>query len=89
MLAMAIAQAVISLHGQKLVALSWLAGIVGFIVVTAFGKDLYLRVEIGLLAGSAVALVAMAAAMQSRFASGVAVETGDFIDALHEFPLEP
>jgi O-antigen/teichoic acid export membrane protein len=55
MLAVALGQALIALEGQSRVALGWLAGVIGFFVVTALGNDLFLRVEAGLTAGSAVA----------------------------------
>jgi O-antigen/teichoic acid export membrane protein len=57
MLAVALGQALIALEGQSRVALGWLAGVIGFFVVTALGHDLFLRVEAGLTAGSAVAAV--------------------------------
>jgi hypothetical protein len=89
MLAIAIAQALIALHGQSQAALAWLAGVIGFVVVTALGHDLYLRVEVGLLAGSGVALIGMTAFVLTRIRHGADITSGDLIAALHEFPLEP
>jgi O-antigen/teichoic acid export membrane protein len=59
MLAVALGQALIALSGQSQVAFGWLAGVITFFVVTAAGDDLLLRVELGLVAGSAVAAVAI------------------------------
>jgi O-antigen/teichoic acid export membrane protein len=56
MVATAIAQAVIALRGHHQVAFGWIAAIVTFVVVTALGgDDLLLRVNLGLVTGSAVA----------------------------------
>ena len=57
MIAVALGQALIALSGQSKVALGWLIGVVTFLGVTALGNDLLLRVEVGLVAGSAVAAV--------------------------------
>jgi O-antigen/teichoic acid export membrane protein len=57
MLAVALGQALIALSGQSRVAVGWLLGVITFLVVTALGNDLLLRVELGLVAGSAVAAV--------------------------------
>ena len=54
------AQAVIALGGHTKMAICWFVAVITFIVVTALGKDLYLRVEMGLLIGSAVACIGMA-----------------------------
>jgi O-antigen/teichoic acid export membrane protein len=89
MLAIAIAQALIALHGQKQVALCWLCGIVAFVVATALGHDLYLRVEVGLLVGSVAALAAMTLCVVSRVRAGAIVTTPDLLEALHDVPLEP
>ena len=57
MLAVALGQALIALEGQSRVAVGWLVGVIGFLAVTAAGDDLFLRVESGLAAGSALAAV--------------------------------
>lgn len=68
MIALATAQAVIALEGHGLVALGWTTGMVSFVVVTAFSSDeLFRRVELGLVAGSAMAMVVFIAAFRSRF----------------------
>ncbi|MGH9232600.1 MAG: lipopolysaccharide biosynthesis protein [Acidimicrobiales bacterium] len=93
MLALACAQAVIALGGHRDQALGWAAGF-GALVVTvlvAATDDLFLRVEVGLLAGSAVAFVAMAGLLVRRLAAAgpLTIASGDLIEALHDVPIEP
>jgi hypothetical protein len=67
MLALAVALAVIALHSHRWVAIGWLSSMVAFLVVTAFASsDLFLRVELGLVAGSAVALSVFSFALYER-----------------------
>lgn len=54
LVAQALSQALVSLSGYSKVALSWLSGAVVFVLVTAAGTQLFLRVETGLLAASIV-----------------------------------
>lgn len=90
MLALAVAQALIALHGQNQVALSWLASVVVFVGgVVVFGSlGLYPRVELALLSGAAAALVAMGSCVVMKVRSGAEVQEGDLIEALHDMPLE-
>jgi O-antigen/teichoic acid export membrane protein len=53
MLSVALGQSLIALSSPARMALGWAAGVVVFAVVTALGDDLYLRVELGLVAGTA------------------------------------
>jgi O-antigen/teichoic acid export membrane protein len=89
MLAQAMAQAVIALGGHTKMALCWLAAVITFVVVTAIGSDLYLRVEMGLLVGCAVACIGMATLVRQLVRSGASVHTGDLIEAIHDFGVEP
>ncbi|MBV8196166.1 MAG: hypothetical protein JOY80_11645 [Candidatus Dormibacteraeota bacterium] len=61
MLAQVLSQSLISLTGYARVAAGWLAGGVIFVVVTALGSSLFLRVELGLVAGSIVVVTVMTA----------------------------
>jgi hypothetical protein len=88
MLAIAMAQAVIALGGHKRMALSWLAGVITFLVVTALGNELFLRVEIGLVAGCTVAALAMAAVVTHLIRSGAPVDPDGLLEALHDIPIE-
>ncbi|HEY2812076.1 MAG TPA: hypothetical protein VGJ03_01300 [Acidimicrobiales bacterium] len=85
MLAQAMAQAVIALGGHTKMAVCWFVSVVVFVIVTALGNDLYLRVELGLLAGCAVACIGMAGLVRQLVHNGAAVHTGDLIEAIHDF----
>jgi O-antigen/teichoic acid export membrane protein len=89
MLAQAMAQAVIALGGHTRMALCWAVSVVTFLIFTAAGHDLYLRVEVGLLAGSAIACLGMAALVGQLVRSGASVHTGDLIEAIHDLSVEP
>jgi O-antigen/teichoic acid export membrane protein len=92
MLALACAQAVIALGGHRDQAIGWSLGFVTLIVTALVASDdLFLRVEIGLLVGSAMALLAMGTLLflRLRTAGPLAVESGDVIEALHEVAVEP
>ncbi|HEX5365460.1 MAG TPA: hypothetical protein VFW63_02195 [Acidimicrobiales bacterium] len=68
MLAMACAQGVIALGGHAEQAVGWASGVVVLVasVLAGASLDLFLRVELGLFAGSAAALVVMALALARR-----------------------
>jgi O-antigen/teichoic acid export membrane protein len=92
MLAMACAQAVIALGGHFDQAIGWLLGLVSLLLtVWLASDDVFLRVELGLLVGSAVSLAALGGALIRRLAAGgpLHVDSGDFIEAMHEVPIEP
>jgi O-antigen/teichoic acid export membrane protein len=92
MLAMACAQALIALSGHLDQAIGWCSGCVALAVtVWLASDDVFFRVELGLFAGSAVALLVMAGLLIRRLAPGgpVVVDRGDLIEAMHEVPIEP
>jgi O-antigen/teichoic acid export membrane protein len=95
MLALALAQAIIALGGHRQQAIGWAAGVLALVpTVLVVSDDLYLRVEIGLLVGSLVSFVVMASLLAWRLATVSAqgeldVDSGDFIQALHDVPVEP
>lgn len=67
MLALAIAQAVIALGGHRDQAIGWASGMGCLLLVTLISSDdLYLRVELGLLAGSLGACCVMAMLLARR-----------------------
>ena len=91
MLALALSQALIALEGHARAALGWITAIATLTVVTALGHDLLRRVEYGLLAGSAVAVVMMAVLLRLRMAAGVPATAASLMDAIspeHEI-IEP
>ncbi len=61
MLGLAMAQALIALHGHARVALGWAVAVAVFLITAlVWGHDLLLRVEMGLVLGSAAAVAAFA-----------------------------
>jgi O-antigen/teichoic acid export membrane protein len=90
MLALAVAQALIALHGQNQVALSWLGSVAAFVVgvVVLSPLSLYTRIELSLLIGAGVALMAMGACVVVRTRGGAHIDSADLIEALHDLTLE-
>jgi O-antigen/teichoic acid export membrane protein len=92
MLAMACAQALIALGGHVDQAIGWGLGCLALaITVPIASHDLFFRVEVALLVGSAVSLAVMGGLLVRRLAAGGAlrVDSGDLIEAMHEVPIEP
>jgi O-antigen/teichoic acid export membrane protein len=89
MLALALAQAVIALRGHSMVAVGWASAVGTFLAVTAVaGDDLFLRVEIGLVSASLVALAIFWATLRSRMARGERPDAEAFIDGIADSPFE-
>jgi O-antigen/teichoic acid export membrane protein len=92
MLAMACAQALIALGGHRDQAIGWVIGLTTVLVTVMFvSNDLFLRVELGLLAGSAAAFTAMGSLLIRRLSAAgpLHIDSGDLIEAMHDVPLEP
>ncbi|MDZ4827553.1 MAG: hypothetical protein SGJ13_13985 [Actinomycetota bacterium] len=88
-LALTLAQGLIALRGYVAAAMAWLAGIVGFVIVCAPGNDLFLRVELAFVAGSAVASAAMAIALVLRMRRGVPDDAvNELVEHIGHEPLE-
>ena len=89
MLALAVSQGVIALQGHKFVAVGWLSAMIGFLAVTTFASDdLFLRVELGLVAGSTVALAVFSYAFRARMSAGAIPDAESMIDGVLDYPLE-
>jgi O-antigen/teichoic acid export membrane protein len=89
MLGLAIAQAVIALHGHALVALGWTIGMIAFVVATwSIDGGVFRRVEMGLLIGSAAAAVVFTLALRQRLRAGAAPTEASLLEALTDMPLE-
>jgi O-antigen/teichoic acid export membrane protein len=86
-LALTLAQGLIALRGYAAAALAWTAGIVAFVIVTALGDDLFLRVELGFVAGTAVAALSMGFALLMRMRAGVTAD--GFEELVENIPHEP
>lgn len=89
MVALGTAQAVIALHGHALVGIGWLIGMITFLVgVVVSSDDLYLRVEISLVASSFAALAVFYVSLRRLLASGARADVESISDALSDRPLE-
>jgi O-antigen/teichoic acid export membrane protein len=86
-LALTLAQGLIALRGYAAAAISWLAGILAFVIVTMLGDDLFLRVELGFVAGAGVAALAMAGTLVVRMRAGVPSDAGE--ELVENIPHEP
>lgn len=69
MVALSFAQALMACRAQGRMATAWVLGLVAFPVVVALGDDLFLRVELGLLATVSVAALSMATLLVERLRS--------------------
>ena len=69
MVALSFAQALMACRAQGRMALAWVLGLAVFPLVVALGDDLFLRVELGLLATVSVAASSMAALLTARLRS--------------------
>jgi O-antigen/teichoic acid export membrane protein len=89
MVALATAQAVIALNGHALVGMGWLLGMITFVGCTWLASDnLYLRVEIGLVASSLVALAVFAVSLIRLLKEGANITPESLSDALSDRPFE-
>ena len=89
MAAVAIAQAVIALHGHATVALGWVTGFLTFVLVAWLSSDdLYLRVELALVASSVASLIVFGWSIRRRMESGERPDEESVIQAFAERPLE-
>ena len=92
MLAMACAQALIALGGHRDQAIGWASGCVALAITVVFvSHDLFFRVEVALLVGSAMSLAMMGALLARRLAQRgpLRIAEGDLIEAIHEIAIEP
>ncbi len=89
-LALTMSQALISLSGHAQAMWAWCVGIVGFVVVTAVAShDLFLRVEIGAIAGAGASAVATALLFRWRARQGIAAGSlASLIEQIEYAPLE-
>jgi O-antigen/teichoic acid export membrane protein len=90
LLAAALAQANIALSGHLQMALSWVAGVVGLVsTLLVYRGDLFLRVELSIVVGGVLALVAQAATLVALLRGGREVDAGDLLEALVDSPVQP
>jgi O-antigen/teichoic acid export membrane protein len=91
MLALAVSQALIALHGQNQVALAWLGSVVAFVLgIFVFSPlALYYRIELSSLLGATTALLAMAVCVIAKTRRDTVLSADDLIEAIHDVPLQP
>jgi O-antigen/teichoic acid export membrane protein len=89
-LALTLAQALIALLGHARAMVAWLLGIVTFTVVTALaGSDLFLRVELGSIAGAGAAAGLMLVSLVQQLRSGIAAGSlAALVEQIEHEPLE-
>ena len=77
------------MRGYATSAFSWIVGIVAFVVVVAVGNDLFLRNELGFVAGAAAAALAMGIAfLLARMRGSAARCLEDLVEVIEHEPLE-
>jgi O-antigen/teichoic acid export membrane protein len=81
MVALAMVQALIALRGHRLVPVGWLTGVVAFVATLAAlgasgGVGVAMRVELGLVGGTLVSLLAVAVLLRARFRAARRATTG-------------
>ena len=90
MVASAVAQANIALHGHRRMAVAWAVSVVSFAVAVAVASDdLFLRVEIATVVGGGVALAAHLGVLSGLLRSGARFTPGDLVEAITDLPMEP
>jgi O-antigen/teichoic acid export membrane protein len=89
-LALTLAQALIAVMGHARATYAWVAGNVAFWIIAVFAAhDLFLRVELGFVAGSGIAALAMALLLGSRIRHGIPEEAlVNFVDQIEHEQLE-
>jgi O-antigen/teichoic acid export membrane protein len=88
-LALTLAQALIALLGHARALIAWSIGLSSCVAVVAFASsDLFLRVELGFLAGCGAAAGAMALLLARRMRSESAESLSRLVEAIEHEPLE-
>jgi O-antigen/teichoic acid export membrane protein len=88
MVAICLDQALIALSGHQLMALGWVLSLAVFVVVTALGDDLFLRVELGLLAAAVTASAWMVTWLGVQLRRHPTVLEVSLAEAVAESPLQ-
>ncbi len=89
MVALTAAQAVIALRGHAAVALGWTLAMGTFVgTVAALPGDAFRRVEIGLVVGSAVAMITFLVALGLRLRQYTGIDGPSLIEAVTDQPMD-
>lgn len=86
MAAICLDQALVALTSHSRMAVGWLLALLTFVGVIALGEDLFLRVELGLLAASVVALAWMSFFLFERLRHHARVRELDLSEIVAELP---
>lgn len=89
MAAVTLSQALIALNSHARMAVGSFLGFLTFLAVTALGSDLFLRVEMGLLVGSAVTAVWSGAFVLDGLRHQKRTHEIDLAEAAADLPLQP
>ena len=81
-------QALIALHAHSRMAIGWLVAFGLFVGVTALGDDLFLRVELGLLASSVWAFVWMSVCLWRALRHPTSADEIDLSESLAELAID-
>jgi O-antigen/teichoic acid export membrane protein len=87
-IALTLAQGLIALKAYARALAAWVAGIVAFVAATAVISDLFLRVEVGFVAGGAAASVTMGALLLNQMRHGARATVEDLVEVIEHEPLE-
>jgi O-antigen/teichoic acid export membrane protein len=89
-LALTLSQGLIALSGHREAMVAWLIGLVAFVGVTAVaGNDLFLRVELGSIAGAGVSAAVMGWLYVKRLGRGVSAGSlASLVEQIEYGPLE-
>ena len=89
-LALTLSQALIALSGHRHAMTAWLAGLVAFVAVTGLATHaLFLRVELGSIAGAGVSAAAMGWFFVQRMSRGVSAGSlASLVEQIEYGPLE-
>jgi O-antigen/teichoic acid export membrane protein len=89
-LALTLSQGLIALNAQSHVMAAWFVGLVAFVVTTAVASDdLFLRVEIGSIAGAGAAAAAMGLLFARRLRHGIGdASLASLVEQIEHEPIE-
>jgi O-antigen/teichoic acid export membrane protein len=89
-LALTLAQALIAVMGHSRATYAWIVGNIAFwVIAIATAQDLFLRVELGFVAGSGIAALAMALFLAARIRGGIPEQAlVNFVEQIEHEQLE-
>jgi O-antigen/teichoic acid export membrane protein len=85
--ALTLAQGLIALKAYRNAAIAWVIGIAAYVITVALGDDLFLRNELGFVAGGAAAAIMMSIFLFARMRRGGAT-LEELVEVIEHEPLE-